>query len=177
MTTGAASYLPTLGRFVSGDATIAELKDAIAVRLSDLRESMDVTDEQRALSTIELLIEELREGDRLRSELHAVARQVFERQTGLAAPHPSETASRSLMNWGLAAQKVVAVARAVALVGWLVVGALVMLAVALVVAVALVGALPWLPGALPWLSGMAFAVVALAAWVARAGDGGAGGWR
>lgn len=58
-------YILTLRSFLEGKTNIASLEDAIASRLDALRSTpTQPTEEQRALSQIELMIEEVREGTR-----------------------------------------------------------------------------------------------------------------
>ena len=60
-----AGYIDTLKSFLEGKANMASLEDAVIIRLDALRATpTPPTDEQRALSRIELMIEEVREGTR-----------------------------------------------------------------------------------------------------------------
>ena len=55
------SYPLTLSDFMDGKATIEQLEDSVAGRLTQLRATPEVIPEQAALSRVELMIEEVKE--------------------------------------------------------------------------------------------------------------------
>ena len=87
------SYVETLARFSSGDATVAELEEAIARRLDQLRATPTMTDEQRTLSIIELTIEEAREGIRETFDIYVTALQALEELKIVPSPQAERETS------------------------------------------------------------------------------------
>lgn len=71
-------YIDVFRRFVSGKATTQELEDATLEQLTELRATPNVTVEQRALSRVELMLEEAREGTREIIEVYIAASMVLD---------------------------------------------------------------------------------------------------
>ncbi len=75
-------YLDKLTSFVAGKTSTDEMEEALYERLSELRETPEVNEEQELLSALELALEELREGRCLPEDALARAREVQEALMG-----------------------------------------------------------------------------------------------
>lgn len=64
-------YIRTLGEFVTGEISMPRFKQLVEERLFELRQDPEMTDEKRLLSSIELHLHEVEEGQRDRSEVYA----------------------------------------------------------------------------------------------------------
>lgn len=71
-------YMKTLTRFVKGQASLEELDEALSERLAELRETPEVSEEQRLLSSLELALEETREGSLAQPEVVARGAGILE---------------------------------------------------------------------------------------------------
>ena len=64
-------YIRILAEFVTGEISFSEFKQLIEERIFDLCQKPEITDEKRALSSIELYLHEAAEGLRDESEVYA----------------------------------------------------------------------------------------------------------
>jgi hypothetical protein len=67
----AGQYVRRLAEFVSGEIGLPEFRQLVEERLFELRQSSEMTDEKRVLSSIELHLHEAEEGLRNEGEVYA----------------------------------------------------------------------------------------------------------
>ncbi len=68
----AGQYIRTLAEFVSGEIKLPEFRQLVEDRLFKLLQKPEMTDEKRALSSIELYLHEAEEGLRDEAEVYAI---------------------------------------------------------------------------------------------------------
>ena len=76
-------YMKALTRFTKGQASFEEMDGALSERLAQLRETPEVSEEQRLLSSLELALEESREGSLTPGEAVARGASILEALTKL----------------------------------------------------------------------------------------------
>ena len=71
-------YIRTLGEFVSGDLELSTFNEFVENRLFELRKDLEMTDEKRLLSSIELYLHEAEEGQRSGFEVYAHVQSILD---------------------------------------------------------------------------------------------------
>jgi len=82
-------YVKSLKRFTQGKATTEELEEALCERLSMLRETPTVTLEQRLLSSLELALEDAKEGRRPNDDVLPLVKETLKALVGSPATRVS----------------------------------------------------------------------------------------
>ncbi|OGO06159.1 MAG: hypothetical protein A2Y60_06145 [Chloroflexi bacterium RBG_13_54_9] len=72
-------YIRVLANFITGEIGLAEFGQLIEERLIDLRQTPEMTDEKRNLSSIQLYIHEAEEGQRSRFEVYAHVQSILDK--------------------------------------------------------------------------------------------------
>ena len=71
-------YIRILAEFVTGEISFSEFKQFIEERIFDLCQKPEMTEEKRALSSIELYLHEAAEGLRDESEVYALVQSILD---------------------------------------------------------------------------------------------------
>lgn len=74
----AGQYIRTLAEFVTGEIELPRFKQLVEDRLFELRQSPEMTDETRFLSSIELHFHEVEEGIRPEFEVYAHVQSILD---------------------------------------------------------------------------------------------------